>query len=112
MLLSGGENVHPVQVEEALNEHPTVVDSLVVGAPHAEWEQLVVAYVVPADASLTAWNCDAHCRRHPMLAPYKRPRAYRFVDELPRTATGKKIHYRATEQAERDIAAGLFAYPH
>ena len=46
-----------------------------------------------------------------MLAPYKRPRAYRFVEHLPLTATGKKIHYRAAQQAAGDLAAGLFEDP-
>ncbi|WP_396449865.1 class I adenylate-forming enzyme family protein [Actinomadura sp.] len=112
MIISGGENVHPVQVEEALNGHPGIADSLVVGVPDEKWGQRVVAYVVPADtpegAALTAADCDRHCREHPMLAPYKRPRAYRFVDALPLTATGKKIHYRAREQAVEDMANGLF----
>ena len=111
MLISGGENVHPVQVEEALNEHPGVADSLVVGVPDPRWGQRVVAYVVRADASLTAADCETHCRNHAMLAPYKRPRAYRFVDELPLTATGKKIHYRARVQAVSDDDAGLFETP-
>ena len=48
MLISGGENVHPVQVEEVLNEHPGVADSCVVGLPDERWGQLIVAYVVPA----------------------------------------------------------------
>ena len=108
MLISGGENVHPVQVEEALNTHPGVADSLVVGVPDDRWGQRVVAYVVRADPGLSAADCEAHCRAHAMLAPYKRPRAYRFVDELPLTATGKKIHYRATEQAVEDDARGRF----
>ena len=46
-----------------------------------------------------------------MLAAYKRPRAYRFVDELPLTATGKKIHYQVREQARQDAAAGLLERP-
>ncbi|MDQ2722739.1 MAG: AMP-binding protein [Actinomycetota bacterium] len=108
MLISGGENIHPVQVEEALNQHPQITDCLVVGIPDERWGQLVVAYVVRANDALTAADCDEHCRNHPMLAPYKRPKAYRFVDELPVTATGKKIHYRATEQATTDYAAGAF----
>ncbi|MFC5062468.1 class I adenylate-forming enzyme family protein [Actinomycetospora atypica] len=108
MLVSGGENVHPVQVEEALNELEGVADSLVVGVPDERWGRRVVAYVVRADPSLTAAACEAHCRDHPMLSRYKRPRAYRFVDALPLTATGKKIHYRATEQAAEDVAAGRF----
>ncbi|MEJ2887529.1 class I adenylate-forming enzyme family protein [Actinomycetospora aeridis] len=108
MLISGGENVHPVQVEEALNEHAGVADSLVVGVPDERWGERVVAFVVREDADLTAADCEAHCRGHAMLAPYKRPRAYRFVDALPLTATGKKIHYRARAQAIEDDAAGLF----
>jgi acyl-CoA synthetase (AMP-forming)/AMP-acid ligase II len=85
-----------------------VRDSLVVGIPDDRWGQLVVAYVVRADAGLTAAECERHCREHPMLAAYKRPRAYRFVDELPLTATGKKVHYRARESATQEFSAGLF----
>jgi acyl-CoA synthetase (AMP-forming)/AMP-acid ligase II len=94
MIISGGENVHPVQVEEILNEHPLVTDSIVVGLPDPRWGEVVVAYVVPAGPGLSAADLDKHCQAHPMLADYKRPRAYRFVDQLPRTATGKKMHYR------------------
>lgn len=108
MLLSGGENVHSVQVEEALNEHPGVRDSLVVGVPDPRWGQRVVAFIVAEDNSLTADQCDEHCRNHPMLAGYKRPRAYRFVAEFPLTATGKKVHYLATQQAEKEHSEGLF----
>ncbi|HET7173268.1 MAG TPA: AMP-binding protein [Nocardioidaceae bacterium] len=108
MIISGGENVHPVQVEEALNAHPGVADSLVVGLPDETWGQRVVAYVRRADPALTAADCDKHCRAHPMLSDFKRPRAYRFVDELPVTATGKKMHYVLREQAVADATAGLF----
>ncbi len=111
MIITGGENVHPVQVEEALNSHPGVADSLVVGVPDPRWGQRVVAYVIRADDTLTANACDEHCRTHPMLAGYKRPRAYRFVTELPVTATGKKMHYRAAAQAAQDYSQGLFETP-
>jgi acyl-CoA synthetase (AMP-forming)/AMP-acid ligase II len=127
MLISGGENVHPVQVEEVLNEHPGVVDSCVVGLPDERWGELIVAYVVPAAGSggaivdpalggeptapLTVAALDAHCREHPMLADYKRPRAYRLVDSLPMTATGKKMHFRVRETAIADSAAGRFERP-
>jgi acyl-CoA synthetase (AMP-forming)/AMP-acid ligase II len=105
MLISGGENVHPVQVEEVLNELPAVADSCVVGLPDERWGELIVAYVVPAaDAELTVAALDAHCREHPMLADYKRPRAYRLVDSLPMTATGKKMHFRVREMAIVDAA--------
>ncbi|TAM82374.1 MAG: long-chain fatty acid--CoA ligase [Jatrophihabitans sp.] len=106
MIISGGENVHPVQVEEVLNEHPLVGDALVVGMPDAKWGEVVVAYVVPAGEGLTVAECDRHCREHPMLAAYKRPHAYRFVESLPRTATGKKMHFRIraglADPAERE----------
>jgi len=108
MIISGGENVHPTQVEEVLNEHPGVRDSAVVGLPDPRWGELVVAYVVTADDGLTAEECDKHCQAHPMLATYKRPRAYRFVTDLPVTATGKKMHYKVREMAVADEAAGLF----
>ncbi|MEV4648531.1 AMP-binding protein [Saccharopolyspora sp. NPDC049357] len=108
MIVSGGENVHPVQVEEVLNEHPDVEDSMVVGIPHERWGRLVVAYVVPASGELGVADCERHCRQHPMLAGYKRPRAYRFVDSLPMTATGKKVHYKARQQAADEYAQGLF----
>ncbi|MBH0120864.1 AMP-binding protein [Rhodococcus sp. HM1] len=111
MLVSGGENVHPVQVEEALNAHPQVRDSLVVGVPHDTWGRIVVAYIVAEEPTLTADALDAHCRDHPMLSSFKRPRAYRFVESLPVSATGKKLHYRATDTAAGEYAAGLFTTP-
>ncbi|HXF32571.1 MAG TPA: AMP-binding protein [Solirubrobacterales bacterium] len=111
MLISGGENVHPVQVEEVLNEHPGVADSCVVGLPDERWGERIVAYVVPADPGLTVADLDAHCREHPMLADYKRPRGYRLVEALPMTATGKKMHFRVAELAIADAAAGLLQRP-
>ncbi|ROZ89368.1 class I adenylate-forming enzyme family protein [Gordonia sp. OPL2] len=112
MLISGGENVHPVQVEEALNGHPDVADSLVVGVPDEQWGQLVVAYILPSEgAAPTAEILDDYCRTHPMLSPFKRPRAYRFIDTLPVSATGKKLHYKATESAAAEVASGEFVTP-
>jgi acyl-CoA synthetase (AMP-forming)/AMP-acid ligase II len=111
MIISGGENVHPTQVEAVLNEHPGVADSVVVGLPDERWGELVVAYVVASDPALDAAALEAHCHGHPMLAAYKRPRAYRLVSELPMTATGKKVHYQMREQAVRDAADGLLQRP-
>ena len=111
MIISGGENVHPTQVESVLNELPAVADSAVVGVPDERWGELVVAYVVRSDPDLDAAACEAHCAGHPMLAGYKRPRAYRFVDALPVTATGKKIHYQVREQARAAAADGLLERP-
>jgi acyl-CoA synthetase (AMP-forming)/AMP-acid ligase II len=111
MIISGGENVHPAQVEEVLNEHPGIRDSAVVGLPDPRWGELVVAYVIRLDRSLTAAECDKHCQAHPMLAGFKRPRAYRFVDSLPVTATGKKMHYKVREMAIADDAEGRLLRP-
>jgi acyl-CoA synthetase (AMP-forming)/AMP-acid ligase II len=111
MIISGGENVHPTQVEAVLTEHPGVSDAAVVGVPDERWGELVVAYVVRSDETVDAAALEAHCHGHPMLAAYKRPRAYRFVDALPMTATGKKVHYQVRAQAAQDAAAGLLERP-
>ncbi len=111
MIISGGENVHPTQVEAVLAELPGVADAAVVGLPDERWGELVVAYVVATDPALDAAALEAHTNGHPMLAAYKRPRAYRFVSELPMTATGKKVHYQVREMAVRDAADGLLQRP-
>ena len=111
MIISGGENVHPAQVEAVLNEHDGVRDSAVVGVPDEQWGELVVAYVIRTREDVDAAALEAHTHGHPMLAGYKRPRAYRFIDEIPLTATGKKLHYKVREQARQDAAAGLLQRP-
>jgi acyl-CoA synthetase (AMP-forming)/AMP-acid ligase II len=107
MIISGGENIHPVQVEEVLNEHPGVADCIVVGVPDEKWGQLVVAQVQLADRDVTASDLDRYCREHPMLSDFKRPRAYRFVEELQRTATGKKMHYVVRDELAGEGAEEL-----
>ncbi len=92
MIVSSGENIYPTQVEAILNEHPKVTESLVLGLPDPRRGKVVVACIKAADPTLTEQELKAYCRNHPMLAPYKRPRLYRFVDELPHNATGKLIH--------------------
>ena len=85
MVNSGGENIHPLEVEDVLAAHPGVREVAVVGAPDDRWGQRVVAIVV-GDA--TEADLDAHCLASP-LASFKRPREYRFVAELPKSASGK-----------------------
>jgi acyl-CoA synthetase (AMP-forming)/AMP-acid ligase II len=111
MIISGGENIHPTQVEAVLAEHPEVSDACVVGLPDERWGEIVVAYVVALDVALDAAALEAHCKGHPMLAAFKRPRLYRFVEALPMTATGKKVHYRVREMAQQDAAAGRLKKP-
>lgn len=108
MFISGGENIHPTQVEAILNEHPAVINTLVVGMADPKWGQVVVAYIVKSWDALTSKDLDEFCVQHPMLANYKRPRYYCFVDKLPMTATGKLLHYKARTQVQEDMQAGLF----
>jgi long-chain acyl-CoA synthetase len=84
LIITGGVNVYPVEVENVLSEHPLVDDVAVYGVPDETWGQRVCATVVGA---ITAAELDAWARER--LAPPKRPKEYRFVDELPRTLTGK-----------------------
>ena len=88
MIVSGGENIHPLEVEDTLASHPAVAEVCVVGAPDDRWGQRVVAYVVAARA-VTDEELDGHCLASPSLARFKRPREYRFVDELPKSPSGK-----------------------
>jgi 2-furoate---CoA ligase len=85
MLISGGENIHPLEVENVLARHPGVLEVAVVGAPDERLGQRVVAVVV---GTATPDELDAHCLGSE-LARFKRPREYRFVDELPKSASGK-----------------------
>jgi 2-furoate---CoA ligase len=89
MIITGGENVHPVEVEDVLARHPLVRDVAVVGEPDERWGERVVAFVVPGAAALTADTLDQHCRECPDLANFKRPRKIVFVSEIPKTASGK-----------------------
>src|SRR5229473_997623 len=89
MIITGGENIHPAEVEEVMARHPRVRDVAVIGEPDDKWGERVVAFVVPADAGLTADALDRHCLDSPALANFKRPRRIVFVAAIPRTASGK-----------------------
>ena len=93
LVISGGVNVYPAEVENALSEHPGVTDVAVFGVPDEQWGQRVVAAVV---GTATADELDAWARDR--LAPPKRPKEYRRLDELPRTLTGKVVR--------RDLVGG------
>jgi long-chain acyl-CoA synthetase len=90
LIISGGSNVYPREVEEALLTAPGVAEVAVVGAPDAQWGEVVVAFVVTAQgARLAAAELDAHCLNR--IARFKRPRRYLFVDELPKNNYGKVL---------------------
>ncbi|MCE2489580.1 MAG: AMP-binding protein [Anaerolineae bacterium] len=88
LIISGGMNVYPPEVERALLEHPQVRAAAVIGCPDEEWGERVVALVLPeAGAALDEAALEAWCRAR--LAPYKLPRAWHLVDSLPQNALGK-----------------------
>jgi long-chain acyl-CoA synthetase len=90
VIISGGSNIYPREVEEVLLTHPGVHEVSVVGRPSAEWGEEVVAFVVPeADWAPDAAALDAHCLA--AIARFKRPKAYLFVDELPKNNYGKVL---------------------
>jgi len=103
MIISGGENIYSVQVEEAINQHPAVLECAVIGAPDDEWGEAVKAIVVlKPDATATEAEIIATAREH--LASYQKPRSVDFVDALPKAPTGKilKRELRAPLWAERE----------
>ncbi len=87
MIVTGGENVSPVEVESALSLHPAVAEVAVAGLADERWGQIVAAFVV-AREPLTAEALDAHCRAG-ALADFKRPHRYVFVEEIPKSPVGK-----------------------
>jgi 2-furoate---CoA ligase len=89
MIISGGENIHPVEVEEVLVRHPQVVESAVIGEEDPKWGQAVTAFVVPASNNLTEEDIDRHCREQTDFSDFKRPRKVVFVKQIPKTASGK-----------------------
>jgi long-chain acyl-CoA synthetase len=89
MIISGGENVYSVEVENVLSSHPAVIEAAVIGVPHEQWGEAVKAIVVVRpDANVTEQDLIAHCRQH--IAAYKTPKSVEFYPEaLPKTSTGK-----------------------
>ncbi|HEU5160996.1 MAG TPA: AMP-binding protein [Streptosporangiaceae bacterium] len=89
MIISGGENVYPQEVEDLLAEHPAVAETAVVGVPDAEYGQRLAAYVVrrPGGGEVSAQDLQRYVREN--LAGFKVPRSVDFVESLPRTASGK-----------------------
>ena len=107
MIISGGENIYPTQVEEVLNTHAKVADCMVTAAPDRVRGEIVTAYIIKSDDSLTVSELDEFCKQSSMIANYKRPRYYRFVSSIPHGATGKKLHYKMKEMAKNDLFNGL-----
>ena len=107
MIISGGMNIYPAEIEAALEQNPAIFDVAVFGIPSEEWGEQVHATIVPAPgASLSEVEVIAFAREH--LAGYKVPRSISFTDELPRTGSGKllKRQLRAPYWAGRASKVG------
>ena len=103
MIISGGENIYSVQVEEAINQHPAVLEVAVFGIPDDEWGEAVKAVVVlKPGQSASEQDIIDEAKKH--LASYQKPRSVDFVDALPKAPTGKilKRELRSPYWAERD----------
>ena len=115
LIVSGGSNIYPREVEEALLAHPAVAEASVVGRPDREWGEVVVAFVVPRGAAPPEAELDRACLER--IARFKRPREYRFVEKLPKNNYGKVVKAqlrtmlrgddgRKTEEAENAGGSG------
>lgn len=107
MIISKGENIYPARIEEAINRHPKVSECIVTGVPDTTRGEAIAAYIVAEDESLTLNELASFCCESPYLSKYQIPRYYRFIDEIPHTATGKKQHYIIKKQAKQDLENGL-----
>lgn len=97
LIVSGGENVYPAEVEAVLESHPAVQEAGVIGFPDERWGQRVVATVVPRDGiGVSEQELLTFCRSR--IAAYKMPTRLRFAQELPRNAAGKLLRHALREQ--------------
>jgi fatty-acyl-CoA synthase len=105
LIISGGENIYPAEVERVLLEHPDVVECGVIGRPDPKWDEVPIAYVIRrAGCFVEAEDLKAHVLTQ--LARFKVPRDIVFVDHLPRTALGKVQHFLLRQLDERTPAQG------
>ena len=101
LIISGGMNVYPREVELVLEQHPAVGRAAVVGVPSERWGEVVVAFVVPAEAALDSDEIREHARR--LLAPYKSPKAVLETDALPFDGFGKLRRTELVEMAKEEL---------
>jgi acyl-CoA synthetase (AMP-forming)/AMP-acid ligase II len=101
MIVSGGENIYPREVEEALHQHPAVSEAAVIGVPDEHWGESVKAFVVLRNGEeLTEQALVEHVRT--LIASYKKPRSVEFLDSLPKLPNGKIDKVRLREPYWRD----------
>lgn len=103
MIISGGTNIYPREIEEVLLKHPAVLEVSVVGRPHEDWGEEVIAFVVKREtAGITEKDLDKLCLDN--IARFKRPKQYRFVDSLPKNNYGKVLKTELRERLAQEAA--------
>ncbi|MBP0590453.1 AMP-binding protein [Paraburkholderia sp. LEh10] len=104
VVISGGTNIYPREVEEVLLTNPNVLECCVLGRKDEEWGEVVVAFVVSKDhASISAADLDAHCLER--IARFKRPKEYIFVESLPKNGSGKIVKRELRERLTKEPTA-------
>jgi fatty-acyl-CoA synthase len=99
MIISGGENIYPAEVERVLSEHPAVAEAAVIGRPDPKWQEVPIAFVVRRkDVAVDVETLTRHVGEQ--LARFKIPREIVFVNDLPRNALGKVQHFRLKQQVK------------
>ena len=98
VIIAGGFNIYPREIEEVLFEHPDIVEAAVIGVPDEYRGETVKAVIVPkSGVTLDEKELDEYCRKH--LAAYKVPRIYEFREELPKTIVGKVLKRKLIEES-------------
>ena len=104
MIISGGENIYPAEIEQVLMKHPDIRECAVIGVADEKWGESVKAVIVKREgAELNEEDIIRFCQNQ--LASYKKPRQVQFLDALPRNAAGK-ILKKALRQAEEGVTGG------
>jgi acyl-CoA synthetase (AMP-forming)/AMP-acid ligase II len=106
VIITGGENVSSIEVENCLFSHPAVAEVAVIGVPSDRWGETVKALIVPAaEAQVTEEEIIAYCKKR--LAGFKAPTSVEFRDSIPRTASGKiqkfKLRQQYWQEHERQV---------
>jgi 2-furoate---CoA ligase len=89
LIITGGENVSPAEIENMLSLHPAVEEVVVVGLPDEQWGKIIAAFI-KLRAEVSEADLDAHCIASG-LAKFKRPRRYQFIDQIPKSPVGKVL---------------------
>ena len=102
MVIRGGENIYPVEIENYLYRHPKIRDVQIVGIPDERYGEVLAAWIIPKEPGcLTEEEVREFCSEH--IAHYKVPAYYRFVTEYPMTITGKIQKYKIIEQMKEEL---------